>query len=84
MPKTPDEYAVYIMLTSGHREEVRFATIQEFQEWYSSKLMPQANDTNFLSVPIRNVQGEYMVIRPSCVAGVRVEPIFAGSIDRDF
>lgn len=84
MPKTPDEYAVHIMLTSGHRQEVRFTTLQEFQDWYSSKLMPNANDTSFLTVPMSNSQGEYMVIRPSCVAGIRVEPIFAGSIDRDF
>jgi len=84
MPRTPDEYAVYIMLSSGHREEVRFATIQEFQKWYSGELMPKANDTNFISVPIKNIQGEYMVIRPSSVAAIRVEPVFAGSIDRDF
>lgn len=84
MPRTPDEYAVHIMLSSGHREEVRFATIQEFQKWYSGELMPKANDNNFISVPIKNIQGEYMVIRPSSVAAIRVEPIFAGSIDRDF
>ncbi|MDY7012336.1 MAG: hypothetical protein SVX43_01840 [Cyanobacteriota bacterium] len=82
MPRTPDEYAVYIMLSSGHREEVRFATIQEFQKWYSGELMPKANDTNFISVPIKNLQGEYMVIRPSSVAAIRVEPVFAGSVER--
>lgn len=82
MPRTPDEYAVYIMLQGGHREEVRFATIQEFQKWYSGELMPKANDTNFISVPIKNIQGEYMVVRPSNVAAIRVEPIFAGSVER--
>ncbi|MBP0017390.1 MAG: hypothetical protein J7647_07510 [Cyanobacteria bacterium SBLK] len=84
MARKPDSYAVSIMLTSGHREEVRFNTIQEFQKWYSGELMPKANDTNFISVPIKNVQGEYMVIRPSNVAAIRVEPVFEGSIDRDF
>ncbi|MBD2576464.1 hypothetical protein [Oscillatoria sp. FACHB-1406] len=82
MPRTPDEYAVYILLSSGHREEVRFTTIQDFQKWYSGELMPKANDNNFISVPIKNLQGEYMVIRPSCVAAIRVEPVFAGSVDR--
>ncbi|MBE9116125.1 hypothetical protein IQ249_09480 [Lusitaniella coriacea LEGE 07157] len=82
MPRTPDEYAVYIMLTSGHREEVRFPTIQEFQKWYSGELMPKANDNNFISVPIKNIQGEYMVIRPSNVAAIRVEPLFSGSVER--
>ncbi|MDY6781533.1 MAG: hypothetical protein SW833_03095 [Cyanobacteriota bacterium] len=82
MPRTPDEYAVFIMLSSGHREEVRFPTIQDFQKWYSGELMPKADDTNFISVPIKNLQGEYMVIRPSAVAAIRVEPVFAGSVER--
>lgn len=82
MPRTPDEYAVYILLSSGHREEVRFATIQEFQKWYSGELMPKATSHDFISVPIKNIQGEYMVIRPSSVTAIRVEPIFAGSVER--
>lgn len=82
MPRTPDEYAVHILLSSGHREEVRFTTIQEFQKWYSGELMPKATSNDFISVPIKNVQGEYMVLRPSSVTAIRVEPIFAGSVER--
>ena len=84
MPRTPDEYVVHLMLSSGHREQVRFTTIQEFQKWYSGELMPKASSTDFISVPIKNVQGEYMVLRPSSVMAIRVEPIFAGSIERDY
>lgn len=82
MPRTPDEYAVHILLSSGHREEVRFSTIQEFQKWYSGELMPKATSNDFISVPIKNIQGEYMVLRPSSVSAIRVEPIFAGSVER--
>ncbi|MBE9125125.1 MULTISPECIES: hypothetical protein [unclassified Coleofasciculus] len=82
MPRTPDEYAVHILLSGGHREEVRFATIQEFQKWYSGELMPKATSPDFISVPIKNIQGEYMVLRPSGVLAIRVEPIFAGSVER--
>lgn len=82
MPRTPDEYAVHLLLTSGHREEVRFANIQEFQKWYSGELMPKATSNDFISVPIKNIQGEYMVVRPSSVAAIRVEPIFGGSVER--
>ena len=82
MPRTPDEYAVYTLLSSGHREEVRFATIQEFQKWYSGELMPKATSNDFISVPIKNIQGEYMVVRPSSVTAIRVEPVFAGSVER--
>lgn len=82
MPRTPSEFAVHIMMDGGHREEVRFASIQDFQKWYSGELMPKATSTDFISVPIKNVQGEYMVVRPSSVNSIRVEPVFAGSVDR--
>lgn len=83
MPRKPDEYAVHIFMAGGHREEVRFTTIQDFQKWYSGELVPKAQSDDFISVPIRNIQGEYMVIRPSNVVAIRVEPIFLGSVDRD-
>jgi len=51
----------------GRWEEVRFPNIQEFQKWYSGELMPKAASNDFISVPIRNIQGEYMVVRPSRV-----------------
>jgi hypothetical protein len=84
MPRTPTEYAVHIMIAGGHREEVRFATIQEFQKWYSGELVPKAADTAFISVPIKNIQGEYMVVRPSSILAIRVEPLFSSSVDVDY
>ncbi|MBD2090914.1 hypothetical protein H6F67_13740 [Microcoleus sp. FACHB-1515] len=82
MPRTPSEIAVYIMMEGGHREEVRFPTIEDFQKWYSGQLVPKSSSDEFISVPIRNIQGEYMVVRPSRVISIRVEPIFSGSVDR--
>lgn len=84
MPRTPSEFAVHIMMEGGHREEVRFPTIQEFQKWYSGELMPKAASDDFISVPIKNIQGEYMVVRPSKVIALRVEPVFSSSVERDF
>jgi hypothetical protein len=84
MPRTPDEFAVHILMAGGHREEVRFRTIQEFQKWYSTDLVPKQDSAAFISVPIQNLQGEYMVVRPSQVIGIRVEPVFTSSIDRSF
>ncbi len=84
MARTPSEYAVYIMLAGGHREEVRFATIQDFQKWYSNELVPKAASTDFINVPLKTIQGEYMVVRPSQVVALRVEPVFYGSVDREF
>jgi hypothetical protein len=71
-----------MLLEGGHREEIRFSTIQEFQKWYSNDLVPKADSTEFITVPIKNVQGEYMVIRPSRIIAIRVEPIFSSSVDR--
>ena len=82
MPRKPDEYAVHILLSGGHREEVRFSTVQHFQQWYSNELVPKADSQDFISVPIRNIQGEYMVVRPSQVEAIRVEPVFSSSVER--
>jgi hypothetical protein len=84
MAKTPNEYAVHLMISSGHREEIRFATIQDFQKWYSGELVPKSSSDDFITVPIKNIQGEYMVVRPSSVMAIRVEPIFMSSVDRDY
>ncbi|NDJ22210.1 hypothetical protein GS682_11315 [Nostoc sp. B(2019)] len=82
MPRTPNEYAVYLLLETGHREEIRFSTIQEFQKWYSSELVPKSASHDFISVPIKNIQGEYMVVRPSRIVAIRVEPVFSSSVER--
>lgn len=82
MPRTPNEYVVHLMMEGGHREEVRFSTIQEFQKWYSGELMPKAASDEFISVPIKNIQGEYMVVRPSRIMAIRVEPLFSSSVER--
>lgn len=82
MPRSPSEYAVYIFMEGGHREEVRFPTIQEFQKWYSGELVPKADTSEFITVPIKNIQGEYMVARPRSILAIRVEPIFSSSVER--
>ena len=84
MPRTPDEFSVHLLLEGGHREEVRFKTIQEFQKWYSGELVPKSTANDFINVPIKNIQGEYMVARPSKIVAIRVTPIFNSSIDRSF
>ena len=82
MPRTPNEYVVHLMIEGGHREEIRFSNIQEFQKWYSNELVPKSASSEFISVPIKNVQGEYMVVRPSKIVAIRVEPMFSSSVER--
>ncbi|WP_413165308.1 hypothetical protein ACL6C3_03280 [Capilliphycus salinus ALCB114379] len=85
MPK-PSSFAVYLMLEGGHREEIKFSKLEEFQVWYSKVLIPNHDSNEFINVPLKMVQGEYkeyMVVRPSSIKAIRVEPIFTTSIDRD-
>lgn len=82
MPRKADEYAVHILIAGGHREEVRFQTVQEFQKWYSAELVAKSDSAEFVNVPIKNIQGEYMVVRPQSVLAIRVEPVFLGSVER--
>ena len=81
MPRTPSEYSVHLLIEGGHREEIRFATLQDFQQWYKT-LVPKQDSSEFVNVPIKNIQGEYMVIRPTAILGIRVEPIFSSSVER--
>jgi len=82
MPRNPSEYVVHILMQGGHREEIRFKTIQDFQKWYSGELVPKATSDEFISIPIKNLQGEYMVARPSSILAIRVEPDFSSSVER--
>ncbi|AFY67503.1 hypothetical protein [Geitlerinema sp. PCC 7407] len=82
MPRTPTEFSVHLLLEGGHREEVRFPTIQDFQKWYTSEVAQKSTSGDFVSVPIKNIQGEYMVVRPSKILAIRVEPVFSSSVER--
>lgn len=87
MPRTPDEYVVHLMIEGGHREEIKFPTMQEFQVWYNKVLLPKFDSSEFVNVPIKhraedNTSKEYMVVRPSAIKAIRVEPVFNSSIDR--
>jgi hypothetical protein len=44
--------------------------------------MPKADANEFINIPIKNIQGEYMVARPSKIMAIRVEPLFASSVER--
>ena len=84
MAKVPDEICVHLLLVGGHREEVRFATMKDFQSWYASVLVPKADTSAFVNVPLSLADGEYLLVRPSQVLGVRVIPFFSSSVDRSY
>lgn len=62
-------------MSGGQTETVNFQTLDAFQQWYGGVLTASAPDT-FVNVPIGDLEGEYLVVRPSGVIGIHVEPKF--------
>jgi hypothetical protein len=79
---SPSSFAVHLMIVGGHRENVRFKTMKDFQVWYKA-FVEKADSNEFINVPLKLADGEYMVVRPASVQAIRVEPIYTTSIDRD-
>ncbi len=75
MARTPRRYAVHLHLSGGQSETVSFATLEAFQQWYGGVLTASAPDA-FVNVPLTEMDGEYLVVRPSSIIGIRVEPKF--------
>lgn len=75
MARTPRRYAIHLHLSGGQSETVSFPTLEAFQQWYGGVLTASAPDA-FVTVPLSEMEGEYLVLRPSSVIGIRVEPKF--------
>ena len=75
MARTPRRYAIHLHLSGGQSETVSFPTLEAFQQWYGGVLTASAPDA-FVNVPLTEMEGEYLVVRPSSVIGIRVEPKF--------
>ena len=80
MPRTARRYAIHLILSNGQREIVHFPSIDDFQKWYGEVLNASGGET-FVNVPIQEFEGEYLVVRPSALIAIRVEPEFHGSDD---
>ena len=80
MTRTPRRYAVLLHLVGGQTELVHFPTLEQFQQWYQGLVNAGVNG-GFVNVPLgEELEGEYLVVRPDAVIGLRVEPQFT-SID---
>lgn len=77
MPRIPRRYAIHLLLSSGKEEVVHFATLEAFQQWYTSALHSGAAADTFVNVPIDELEGEYLLVRVGSVIGLRVEPLFS-------
>ena len=80
MVRTPRRYAVRLYLSGGQSELVHFPSLEAFQQWYGSVLTASPPDS-FVTVPLADLEGEYLVLRPSSVLALRVEPQYGGQED---
>ena len=80
MPRTPRRYAVHLHLVGGQNERVFSPKLETFQEWYQGGVNAETQG-GFVNVPISDLDGEYLVVRPQAVIGVRVEPQFSAVDD---
>jgi radical SAM superfamily enzyme with C-terminal helix-hairpin-helix motif len=81
MARTPSRYAIHLLLAGGHVQVVHFPTLDAFQQWYGTVLNAAAAEV-FVNVPITELPGEYLVIRPNSLHGIRVEPVY-GAVEDD-
>ena len=79
MARTHNHYAIHLLLAGGHEQLINFPDLASFQKWYGDVLNSGPAEA-FVTVPIHDLQGEYLVVRPNGVVGIRVEPQFT-SID---
>ena len=77
MVRTPRRYAVHLHLSGGQSALVHFQSLEAFQQWYGSVLTASPPDS-FVTVPLADLEGEYLVLRPSSVLALRVEPEYGG------
>ena len=78
MPRTPRR-CVHLHLVGGQTVRVHFPKLEMFQEWYQGVVNAEGQG-GFVNVPISDLDGEYLVVRPEAVIAVRVEPQFS-SVD---
>jgi len=82
MAKTPSEYALHLIMESGHPQTVRMRTSKEVNALIQQIFFVQAQESSdFLHIPLQ-AEGEYLCVRPSRIQAVHVEPLFSSSLER--
>ena len=80
MPRTPRRYAMHLHLVGGQTERVVFPKLEILQEWYQGVVIAETQG-GCVNVAMTDLDGEYLVVRPQAVIGVRVEPQFSAVDD---
>ncbi|MFS8866965.1 hypothetical protein [Synechococcus sp. OH30] len=76
MPRKPDGYLIHIMLEGGQTLQVRVKDAREYTELINQLMV---GGDEFIPLP-KQMDNEYMIVRPRRVAGVSVEAIYTSSV----
>ena len=76
MNRTPRRYRISLHLSGGQTEVVHFTSLEQFQDWYQGLVNASAEGA-FVNVPLSDLDGGCLVVRPDAVSGMRVEPQYA-------
>ena len=78
MPRQPDEFNVHILLEGGHREEVRVDGPKAVTKLMNDIFIGGGGE-DFVRLP-KQLEHEFLIVRPSRVCGISVEAVFASSV----
>ncbi|WP_287130020.1 hypothetical protein [Candidatus Cyanaurora vandensis] len=80
MSRTPSEFAMHIYLSGGSEQTVRMTQYKDINDIVQQVFMQPSTGNDYINIPMP-LEGEYMIVRPSCIAAIHVEPLFGSSLD---
>lgn len=82
MARTPTEYALHLFMEGGAQQTVKLRTSKEANDLIQQIFFVQTQErTDVLHIPLQ-AEGEYLILRPSRVHAVHIEPLFSSSLER--
>ncbi len=80
MSRTPSEFGLHIYLNGGMHQVIRMKNYKDINDIVQQVFMQPTEGNDFLNIPMP-LEGEYMIVRPSQIAALHVEPLFSTSYD---
>jgi hypothetical protein len=80
MARTPSEFALHIHLMGGAEHLIRMTNYKDINDIVQQVFMHPTIGNDYINIPMQ-LEGEYMIIRPSAIMAIHVEPIYGSSLE---
>lgn len=80
MARTPSAFSMHIHLNGGGHQTIRMTNYKDINDIVQQVFMQPTIGNDYLNIPLP-LEGEFMIIRPSCIMAIHVEPIFSSSLE---